>query len=244
MKTLIVGSLCLAVIGLNSGCVTGRRQLDLNAPSVAPNPVGDSKGALSIGTIEDDRQFENKPGSPSTPSIDGDVTKLSAAAKSTFIGRQRNTFGHGMGDIVLQNGQTVQSKVSDLISEGLRQRGYSILVDAAAQNSVSVDIDQFWTWMTPGFVALSFEAQVSCRVTIILNGKQVMFHVRGYGLNHGQFAKNVNWQEAYDIAFKDFLNDFDLRLNRLLKKACFDNMYPYKCYICEENPPPRSVLSA
>jgi chaperonin GroEL (HSP60 family) len=33
-------------------------------------------------------------------------------------------------------------------------------------------------------------------------------------------------------------------LNRLLKKACFDNMYPYKCYICEENPPPRSVLSA
>jgi len=32
--------------------------------------------------------------------------------------------------------------------------------------------------------------------------------VKGYGLNHGQFAKDVKWQEAYDSAFEDFISNF------------------------------------
>ena len=212
MKLHAVCPLCLALISLTSGCVTGRRAFDLNTPSVSSNPIGESKGTLSIATIDDNRHFENKPKAPSTPSVDGDVNQLSASAKSTFIGRQRNTYGHAMGDITLQEGQTVQSKVADLLSEGLKRHGYSIVAGAAAQNSVSADIEQFWSWTTPGFVELTFEAEIRCRVTIVYNGKQVVFHVRGYGLNHGQVARDANWQKAYDIAFKDFLADLDIKL--------------------------------
>ena len=36
--------------------------------------------------------------------------------------------------------------------------------------------------------------------------------VKGYGKNHGQIAKNGNWQEAWDIAFTDFLASLDQQL--------------------------------
>ena len=118
-----------------------------------------------------------------------------------------------MGDIVFPAGQTVQEKVAALLREGLKGRGYEIVELSATDNSVKAEIDQFWTWMTPGFFALSFEAQVTCKVTVTHAGKQSSFVVKGYGLNHGQFAKDVNWREAYDIAFEDFLKNLNEQLD-------------------------------
>jgi len=33
--------------------------------------------------------------------------------------------------------------------------------------------------------------------------------VKGYGLNHGQFAKDANWQQAYEPAFEDFIANLE-----------------------------------
>jgi hypothetical protein len=77
---------------------------------------------------------------------------------------------------------------------------------------VAAEVQDFWSWMTPGFIAMSFEVRIGCKVSIEANGKKATFQVRGYALNHGQIAKNKNWQEAYEEAFADFLKDFDLQL--------------------------------
>jgi len=202
----------ITFVGLTSGCVTGTRSLGVDVTPAQSYANASSKGPIAIATVSDLRVFQNHPGEPSTPSIDGDVTKLSAETKSTFIGRQRNTYGHAMGDIALPAGQTVQGKVSDLLREGLKRRGYEIVDAAKTENRVTAEIQQFWTWMSPGFFALSFEAQIECNVTVSAAGKQSMIVVKGYGLNHGQFAKNENWKEAFDIAFDDFLKNLDTQL--------------------------------
>lgn len=193
--------------------MTGRRSFDvgLESGSSARADVA-AKGALVFEKVTDARHFENKPGDPSTPSVHGDMNALSADERSRFIGRQRNTFGHAMGEIVLPNGKTVQTKIVEIMTEGLKRRGYSVVAASPAQGTVTVDVQDFWSWTTPGFWALSFEARIGCKVSIECDGKKATFQVRGYALNHGQFAKDKNWQEAYEEAFADFLKDFDLQL--------------------------------
>jgi hypothetical protein len=211
MKSPVVAVAVLSIIGLTSGCVTGRRSFGVDVPSAESYSKNASKGAIAIGPVTDVRQFENKPDSPSTPSMNGDVKLLSTEAKNTFIGRQRNSWGHAEGDIVLPEGQNVQGKVTELLREGLKRRGYEVV--NSAPNSASAEIQQFWTWVTPGFFALSFEAQITSKVTVTIGGKQSTFIVKGYGLNHGQFAKDANWRESFDIAVQDFLKNLDKQLS-------------------------------
>lgn len=211
MKPSIILSLCFIMVSV-TGCVTGRRSFDLSVPSMGTDSSAVIKGTVLIGKITDDRHFENKPSSPSTPSVDGDVSQLSSSTKNALIGRQRNTFGMALGDIVLPEGENVQGKVAALLTEGLKQSGYSITATSAEGNSVSAEIEQFWEWMTPGAIALTFEAKITCRIEVFINGKHAIFHVNGYGLNHGQVARDGNWQKAYTIAYKDFLSDLAVQL--------------------------------
>jgi hypothetical protein len=202
----------MAALCLTSGCVSGTRSIGLGVPSADSYSKNPGKGTVAIGPISDDRTFENHPDDPSTPSVKGDVNDLTPAARSTYIGRQRNSYGHGMGDIALPDGGTVQGKLAELLSEGLKRRGFEFADPAKADSVVTAGIQQFWSWTTPGFVVLTFEAHISCTVTISRGGKQSTFVVKGYGKNHGQIAKDGNWKEAWDIAFADFLASLDQQL--------------------------------
>jgi uncharacterized lipoprotein YajG len=208
-----IALIALAASSLLTGCVTGRRSFDvgLEAGSMPP-PQPSTKGSVMFGTVTDSRQFENKPDDPSTPSVNGDVNSVSADDRSHFIGRQRNGFGHAMGDITLPDGKTVQGKMVEIMSQDLMNQGYSVVASGPTAGTLNVDVLEFWSWMRPGFFALSFEAKIGCKVTITGNGKTATFRVRGSAVNHGQFAKDKNWQEAYEEAFADFLKDFDLQL--------------------------------
>jgi hypothetical protein len=200
---LVVSPLLL----LTSGCVTGRRTVSLPVHSLGA-PAATSKGDFFISAVTDNRHFENKPSDPSTPSIDGDATSLSVEQKNSMIGRQRNTYGHAMGDIALPSGDSVVQRTQALLKEALQQRGYRVTQDAAAPNSASVSIDQFWAWFTPGFVSVSFEARVYCTLTINKGGHGGTVVIKGDGLNRGQIASDENWALAYDRAFTDFLQKF------------------------------------
>jgi hypothetical protein len=202
----------LTALCLTSGCVTGTRSISLGVTPADSYDKNPGKGTAGIGLITDDRAFENHPGDPSTPSVKGDVNALAPAARSTYIGRQRNTYGHAMGDIALPDGGTVQGKVAELLGEGLKRRGFVLIDPAKADSVVTAGIQQFWSWGTPGFVVLTFEAHLSCTVTVTRGSKQSTFVVKGYGKNHGQIAKDGNWQEAWDIAFTDFLTNLDQQL--------------------------------
>jgi uncharacterized lipoprotein YajG len=131
-----------------------------------------------------------------------------------MIGRQRNTYGKALGDISLEAGDSVTQRVQLLVEQALQQRGYRVSADATAGNSVVVSIDEFWAWFTPGMWSVTFESRVYCTLTLRRADQSGTVVIKGYGINHGQVAKDANWQLAYDRAFSDFLTKAGPELER------------------------------
>ena len=206
MKSIKV--ILIAMVFALTGCVTGTRNLEnLEIPEYASDK--NVSGEFYIGQISDQRQFEQKPQDPSTPSVKGKLNSLSKEQLSTLIGRQRNGFGAAMGDVALPEGLTVQDKVRDLLTVGLQSRGYDVVDNEHAANRISVDISKFWAWFSPGFASVSFEANVQCEVDVEQSSGRKTVEVKGYGINKGQVASNANWELAFQRAFQDFLENFD-----------------------------------
>jgi hypothetical protein len=207
--TLVIAALLSCLLG--SGCVTGRRTVGLPVGHVPG--TGASKGSLYLGSIEDQRTFQNKPADASTPSVDGDVTKCSKEELATMIGRQRNGYGRALGDIALPPGESVLTRTRALMEEGLKRRGFTIANDPASMGTATVKIDEFWAWFTPGMWTVSFQANVVCQVTVAREGVAKKLVVKGYGRNQGQVASDANWQLAYTRAFDDFLANLEVALS-------------------------------
>jgi hypothetical protein len=206
MKKSFIACLALAFSLFGSGCVLGRRTVDLPIPTATSLPV--SKGTVAISSITDARHFENKPDHPSTPSIDGDVNSLSAAQLSAFIGRQRNGFGHAMGDVALPPGETVQTIVRELIAQGFARHGYTVTTNASADNTIGVAINRFWAWTPYGPIV----ANVDCSFTVKRDGLTKTFAVQASGASVSYFGND--WQQPYTSAFEDFLGKFDQELTK------------------------------
>lgn len=202
MKRLSMVLALIMCTALVSGCVTGRRVVPLD---VATTKVEQPKVSLVIRTVQDARQFQNKPPKPSIPSAKDDVTKLTPALKARLIARQRNGYGKAMGDVVLPEGQTVESIMRALITSVLAKRGYAV-VEGDSSSTVVVTVQQFWGWMTPGFLGIPFDAEVSADVTITINNRKSELHVLGTGNNRAQVASDANWALTYQRAFEDFSN--------------------------------------
>lgn len=200
----------IGVVLSTSGCVTGRREIALEVPHSTSTAI--ARGAFRIGQVHDARAFENAPKSPSTPSIDGDVTKLSPADLGAFIGRQRNGYGAAMGDVVLANKGAVSERVRALLVEGLTRRGYTVTDAPDAPISADVEVKEFWAWFSPGMWSVSFEAKLETTLDVLRNGSHVPVAVKGYGINRGQVASDENWQLAYRRAIESFLTDLDEKL--------------------------------
>jgi uncharacterized lipoprotein YajG len=198
-------ALILIALGL-TGCVTGRRTFDLPVTTQAAPAA--MIGSVYIASITDDRVFQNKPSDPSTPSINGDVTTLNAQQKDQMIGRQRNAYGQALGDISLPSGDSVTTRVRLLVEQGLIRSGYRVSSNPNAPNSISVSIKDFWSWATPGFWSMGFEAKITCTVSTTGAGEVRTQTVKGYGSNRGQVAKDENWQQAFEPAFDDFMAHF------------------------------------
>jgi len=110
-----------------------------------------------------------------------------------------------MGDVALPGDQNVIERTKALVAEAFKHRGYKIVTDSSASTSVTVSIDQFWGWFTPGFASVSFEARVYCTLTLKRPDKEGTIVIKGYGINRGQIASDENWALAYNRAFLDFL---------------------------------------
>ncbi len=205
MKGIQFGLIFITLI-LN-GCVTGTRSIQLNSPGYSNEKS--TSGPIYIGVIEDKRTFEDKPRNPSTPSVTGNLSSTPKEKLSTLIGRQRNGYGKAMGDVALSNGGTVQGEVRKLLTKGLESRGYEVVSDINTPKKVTVDIDKFWAWFSPGMWTISFESKLQTKVSFAEESKERTFDVTGYGINKGQVASNANWELAYQRAFLDFLENLD-----------------------------------
>jgi hypothetical protein len=208
---LIIG----VAIVLQTGCVTGHRTLELPATPTLPAPAS-THGRIYITSVTDDRKFEYTPWDQSIPSVAGDVTQLSAAEKDQLIGRQSNAYGHVMGDVRLPPGDSVTRRVRLLVEQGPMRDGYQVSADRNAPNSVAISVNEFWGWSSTGFWTLTFEAKILCTVIVnIGDGSNHTVAVRGYGRNPGQFAKDVNWQDAYGPALEDFITNFSREVAKI-----------------------------
>ncbi len=211
MKKLLIALTLITTVGaFQTGCVVGRRTIALSVPTATA--AVENKGTVYLEAVTDDRRFENKPQAPSTPSIDGDVTKLSPTDLAVMIGRQRNGFGKAMGDIALPAGETVQTRMTALFAEALKRRGYSLSQDAASANKATISIKEFWAWFTPGMWSVSFEARISCVLSIPTPQGPKEITITSQSYNGGQVASDANWQLAYTRAFEDFLEKLDAEL--------------------------------
>lgn len=197
MNILPAARLLLLITCLSSvSCVLGKREASVKVPA-GTHPA--SKGAARIASVQDARSFQNQPSDPSTPSIDGDASALTPAQRENYIGRQRNGYGKGMGEVILPANGTVTAKMGEIVTEALARRGYSV---GSSGTPVSVKIRQFWGWMSPGMWAITLEARIQADVAV--GGRTAA--LEGHGRNVCQAATTANWELAYERAVADFID--------------------------------------
>jgi uncharacterized lipoprotein YajG len=197
----------LPVLLLLGACATSRSTLTLAVPAQG-TVVSGSKVAV-IETVSDQRNFEEDPDEPSTPSLKkGEKYTLDAQGRSKAIARKRNGYGMAIGDIVLEGDATVETLTRELVTQGLRERGYQVVAAGAAAPAdalkLRVNVNEFWAWITPGMWAGTIEARVKTNIQTSSERAPSM-DVLGYGENTVQTGRDLNWQQAYERSFNDYL---------------------------------------
>lgn len=166
----IMKQLKLAVLVLGStvlfGCATSRSVVDVQVPPATANGMGQK---VFISAI-DERVFELKPKSADIPSLKNDADISVPAITQRALGRKRNGFGKGLGDVLLPDGKTLAQLVASSVAEGYRKAGYQVVEQDAgegATQAVKVHIIEFWSWFSPGAftVAVNNKAHLSLDVT-------------------------------------------------------------------------------
>ena len=201
---LLAGALLL------NGCATNRGLVSLTTPT--SDKVAPSKGMeIYIRSVVDKRIFEEAPKSPDIPSLDPSEPQ-GEDIKRRAIARKRNTFGKGLGDILLNQGQTVMSVISDSLRQAFIEDGYTVVGNSAnlGKNSriVDVEINKFWSWMNPGFWAITLSTEIGTDVTIVQGageGEKKTVHVKAD--DNFQTAVEGNWLSVMHTALKDYINE-------------------------------------
>lgn len=148
MKYLKIAALMLASTTL-FGCVTSRSVVDVQIPQSPSHGTGPRVAITAV----DERSFQVKPRSADIPSLKYDEEISVPAITQRALGRKRNAYGKGLGDVLLPDGKTVAQLVANSVAEGYRQAGYQVVEHADAGSdtqAVKVHIVEFWSWFSPG----------------------------------------------------------------------------------------------
>jgi hypothetical protein len=151
----LVAVMCLASL---SACAVTRSEVAISGPSSTQPDAGI---AVILLPPVDARRFEVAPKVPSIPSLKEPTQITDPQITSRAVARKRNGYGMAMGDVLLTPPQTASSLVGDAVKAGLRDSGYRIVEAGdpsyAAAPKVSVRINEFWTWITPGFGSIKLD---------------------------------------------------------------------------------------
>lgn len=215
-------SSCIAIVllGLNtSGCATNRSEVTLNTTAnraVVNVPSNGRKVVLK--EVLDERSFQDGSSDPSVPSLGFEGSaQASAMVKERAVARKRNSFGKALGDVVLQEGQTVSKLVREVTTQALADAGYVVVsdvADAGGATSIDIKIRQFWSWMTPGFWSLTFENKIEAALNGG-NGKAVI--INAYAQDSGQLGTDG----AYISIVGKGLDDYRKKVTDWAKSANF-----------------------
>jgi hypothetical protein len=214
-STVPVAVLATTLALLVSGCATTRSTFDIpTTASATANPP--ATVYVKLAGVTDKRVFDAKPANPSTPSLEHADELKDPAITARAIARKRGGFGNAAADILLPPGRTVSQVVSEALTEALRQQGYAVVDAGAPQyaNAIALDVDiqQFWSWFTPGFWTISIENEsiVLLRSAALFAGKEES--VRGYAVVNGMAATDGEWQRAMQAGVKDLVEKVKAKL--------------------------------
>jgi hypothetical protein len=202
-----------------SGCAVGRGVVDVRVP---PSSSPDAGTPVKIVEVVDKRIFQLKPPQPSTPSLkNGEIHDKAITGRA--IARKRNTYGMALGDILLPEDRSVESLTEEALTKALNEAGYRVLSkdDAgyADAPALTVEIQQFWAWATPGFweISLEFQSQVALRGDWPVDeGART---VRGYAKVGSIAATESVWQEVLDKGIQDLVDKVRSILKRTTEKV-------------------------
>jgi hypothetical protein len=191
-----------------AGCATSRSELRLGSPEIgSSSPPVTKMRVVLIRSLSDERVFEQAPGDPSIPSLGLEGSdKASADVRARAIGRKRNTFGQALGDVLLEDGQTVVGVIRDNLSAAFKQAGYRVATSSAdaGQSPMAVDvrIRQFWAWLRPGFASLTLSTNIATSLAIdgMPGPADVSVHVE----THPAFATEDTWIDVVNKALNEY----------------------------------------
>ncbi|MBK8817419.1 MAG: hypothetical protein IPN42_18905 [Methylococcaceae bacterium] len=197
-----------------SGCATSRSIIEVSLP--ASGEVSKSNGKeIFINSVTDQRGFEVKPREPSTPSLDPDE-KQGDDIQLRAIARKRNGYGMGLGDILLPEGKTVESLMNSVVRQAFIEIGFNVLSkkEQITENTIVVDvqINKLWSWMNPGFWAITLSTEISTDVTTKYKESTDKKTISVKASDNFQTGVEGNWLEVMQSALKAYITEFKIKL--------------------------------
>jgi hypothetical protein len=121
-----------------------------------------------------------------------------------------------LGDILLKEGQTVESIIHDSLKQAFIQNGYSVLEnkDQVTDSTYIVDtqINKFWSWMNPGFWALKISTEISTDIEVNKKDENNSEKVNIKVFDKFQTGAGSNWVKVMQDALKAYIREVKLRV--------------------------------
>ena len=202
---------CCLLLG---GCATSRSVLDIPTPVSEKITQANGKDVY-INSTSDKRIFESNPASPEIPSLDPSEDQ-SDAIRTRSIARKRNGFGKALGDILLKEGLSVESLTKASIRQAFIEKGYRV-IDTKTQITsdtyiVDAEISKFWSWINPGFFALTLSTEISTPLTVKSPDGVDKKTINVKASDSYQTGAEGNWVEVINKALRAYIDDLKTKL--------------------------------
>lgn len=212
--------LSVLILSLNlAGCVTSRSHFHLDIPAEKTQPSNGKQ--IYIRSIVDQREFQDNPPTADIPSLGhGGLRKAGPEIRSRAIGRKRNSFGKALGDILLNEDQTVNSVIYEATRNSLKSLGYEITdkKEEVRPDALTMDIsiDKFWAWFAPGFWALNLKSDITTTNKITsLGAKDQTRIVEVHAVESFQAATDKNWKKTIETALRYFSEQAEYEFRKI-----------------------------
>lgn len=198
------------MIFLLAGCATNRGIVSIDVPHDETAAAQQNGPTVYIQSVEDQRIFQDHPKTQDIPSLGfGGLEKADEAIKKRAIARKRNSFGKALGDILLEEGQTVETVIADSLRQAFTEKGYQVIENREDISDdtivVNAAIKKFWAYMTPGFWAITLSCDIATDIELISDSniqKQISVHSDG----KYQVGTEDNWMEVINITIKKYID--------------------------------------
>jgi uncharacterized lipoprotein YajG len=215
MSKLIKGLFLSVAVFMLAGCATSRGYLDLTIPQETITKQNGMQ--VYIRSIQDNREFQIRPSSPDIPSFGSKKDQADQTIKSRTIARKRNGYGKAMGNIFLEENQSVQTVIYDAVKNSLNSLGFDVTNDKNSAKSdaivMDISIDKFWSWMNIGVWTLRVDTIIKTSISVVTPAKT--FITETYAKNPCQVGSAANWKKAMRMAINSYISEIKDKLSCL-----------------------------